>query len=244
MRRIGLLWAVVAVIVLPPVIGGCSKTEGTGAVSEQPKGPTGGAVGSGGAGANLRSDDAFVRDVALKNIAEIELSRIAVGKATNPDIKSFAQRMLDDHGAAADKLKSIVAGQIEWPDQLDEKQRKNATELGNKQSADFDREYAKAMVDGHQDLAAKLESRLDVQSLAQWKTAAAGRTQSRALSEPDVALRDVQVRPDTSDSPFTMKINQWAADTYPVTQKHLDTVRMLEIATKDGRRSRGLDSPP
>jgi hypothetical protein len=30
----------------------------------------------------------------------------------------------------------------------------------------------------------------------------------------------------------TMKINQWAADTYPVAQKHLDTARTLENATK------------
>jgi hypothetical protein len=88
------------------------------------------------------------------------------------------------------------------------------------------------MVDGHQDLAAKLESRLDVHSLADWKTAAAGHTQNKALPEPGVALRDVEVRPDKSDNEITMKINQWAADTYPVAQKHLDTARMLDNATK------------
>jgi hypothetical protein len=88
------------------------------------------------------------------------------------------------------------------------------------------------MVEGHQDLTAKLESRLDVQSLADWKTAAAGRTQNKALPEPNVALRDVEVRPDKSDHEITMKINQWAADTYPDAQKHLDTARTLENPTK------------
>jgi hypothetical protein len=29
-----------------------------------------------------------------------------------------------------------------------------------------------------------------------------------------------------------MKINQWAADTYPVAQKHLDAARTLENAAK------------
>ena len=87
------------------------------------------------------------------------------------------------------------------------------------------------MVEGHQDLAAKLESRLDVQSLADWKTAAAGRTDTKALPEPTIAMRDVQVRPNKSDIEVTIKINQWAADTYPVAQKHLDTARTLEIAT-------------
>jgi hypothetical protein len=29
-----------------------------------------------------------------------------------------------------------------------------------------------------------------------------------------------------------MKINQWAAETYPTTQKHLDSARALETAIK------------
>jgi hypothetical protein len=71
-----------------------------------------------------------------------------------------------------------------------------------------------------------------VQSVADWKTAAAGRTHSKALPEPKIAMGDVQVRPNKSDNEVTMRINQWAADTYPVAQKHLDTARTLENATK------------
>ena len=86
------------------------------------------------------------------------------------------------------------------------------------------------MVEGHHHLAAKLESRLDVQSLADWKTAAAGRADTKAMPEPKIAMRDVQVRANKSDDEVTMKINEWTADTYPVAQKHLDTARTLEIA--------------
>jgi putative membrane protein len=235
MRRTGLLWVAVAAMAVAIIISGCSKTEGTKPPSsEQPAGRSG-AVGTGGAGANL-SDEDFVRDVALKNMAEVELGRMALDKATNLDIKSFAQRMINDHGAAVQRLKSVMSGQpIQWPVQLDDNYRKTADELAKKQGANFDRDYVKAMVEGHQDLAAKLESRLDVQSLAEWKTAAAGRTASKALPEPEVAMRDVQVRPIKSDRDVTMKINQWAADTYPVAQKHLATARTLETATKKGR---------
>jgi putative membrane protein len=125
MRRTGLLW--VAAIAI--TISGCSKTEGTKPPSsEQPAGRSG-AAGTGGAGANL-SDDEFVRDVALKNMTEVELSRLALEKATNLHIKSYAQRMIDDHGAAGHKLKSVVSGQqIDWPVQLDDKHRKTADEL-------------------------------------------------------------------------------------------------------------------
>jgi putative membrane protein len=225
MRRTGLLWVAIAVGAI--VIGGCSKTPSEERVAR------GVGVGTGGAAANAKSDGEFVHDVAIMNMAEIELSRMALNKATSPDIKSFAQRLIDDHDAAGSKLKSVVSGHsIDWPAQLDEKHRELADELAKKQGADFDRDYTKAIIEGHQDLEARLESRLDVQSLADWKTAAAGRTESQALPEPKVEMRDVQLRPNKSGNELTMKINQWAAETYPIAQKHLDTARTLENATK------------
>ena len=219
MRRFALCRIAAAAVLV--ATAACSKP------AERPVG-----VGTGGAGATL-SDDEFVRDIAVKNMAEIELGRMALNKAASADIKAFAQTMIDEHGAAGDKLKSIVsATSLPWPAQLDDRHRKIVDELGREQGADFERDYMKAMVDGHQDLTAKLESRLDVQSLADWKTAAAGRTQGTALPEPNVALRDVQVRPLATGNELTRKINQWAAETYPVAQKHLDTARTLENAAK------------
>jgi putative membrane protein len=226
--------SLVTVAVLGIVSSGCSRTEAPKPASSEPLAGRPGAVGAGGAGAGL-TDGEFVRDVALKNMAEVELSRMALDKATTPTIKAFAQRLVDDHVSAGQNLRTALSGQtFDWPTQLDDKHRKPATELATKQGADFDHEFVKAMVEGHQDLAAKLESRLDVQSLAEWKTAAAGRTESKALPEPDIAMRDVQVRPNRSDREVTTKINQWAAETYPVVQKHLDTARTLETAAKRG----------
>ena len=230
MSRAGLLWVAVPAVLI--VMGGCSKSNRTDAPSAEQPGGRPAAVGTGGASADVKSDDDFVRDVALKNLAEIELSRMALEKATSPDIKSFAQRMIDEHGAAGNKLKSAASGvAIDWPAQLDDKLRKIAGELAEKHGADFDREYATAMIESHQDLAAKLESRLDVQSLADWKTAAAAHSNQRA-ARPQTQMGDVEVRPAKSDNDMTRKINQWAAETYPVAQKHLDAARTLENATK------------
>jgi putative membrane protein len=227
MRLTGLWWVTVAAV----VIGGCSENPKTSLAERPAARPP--AVGTGGAGADLKTDGDFVHDVAIMNMAEIELSRMALDKAVGPDIKAFAQSMVDDHGAAGNKLRTLVSGQpIDWPAQVDDRHRKTAEELARKQGADFDRDYVKAMVEGHQNLAALLESRLDVQSLGDWKTAAAGRTQSKALPEPKVEMRDVTVRPNKADSEITMKINQWAADTYPVAQKHLDSARTLANVTE------------
>ena len=232
MRRIGLLRVTVAALCI--VGSGCSRTEAPKAAASEPLAGRSGAVGAGGAGANLTDGD-FVRDVALKSMAEVQLSRMALDKATTPTLKVFAQRIIEDHESAGHQLKTALAGQpIEWPTQLDDKHRKTAADLAKQHGADFDRDYVKAMVEGHQDLAAKLESRLDVQSLAEWKTAAAGRAQTKALPEPDIAMRDVPLRPNKSDRDVTMKINQWAAEAYPFAQKHLDTARTLETAAKRG----------
>ena len=224
MRRTGLLHVSIAAGII--VIGGCSMPSDEHAAR-------GVAVGTGGAAANVQSDGEFVRDLVIMNMAEIELSRAALDKATSADLKAFAQKLIGDHEVAGDKLKSVVLGHsIEWPAQLDSKHRKTADELAKKQGPEFDRSYMEAMIEGHQDLAARLESRLDVQSLADWKTAAAGRTQTQALPEPKAEMRDVQPLPNKSGDELTMKINQWAAETYPVAQKHLDTARALENATK------------
>jgi putative membrane protein len=228
MKRTGLLWVAVAAI----IVGGCSKTEGTKTSSEQPA-PRPAAVGTGGAAADVNSDAEFVHDVAIMNMAEIELSRLALQKATSGDIKSFAQQMIDDHEAAGNTLKDLVSGHsIDWPAQLDDKHKETADDLAKKQGLDFDRDYAKAMVEGHQNFTAVLESRLDIQSVAEWKTAAAGRAQSKALPDPKVEMSDVKIRPNRGGNEFTTKINAWAADTYPVAQKHLDTARTLENAAK------------
>jgi len=226
MKRICLSWvAVVAVITI-----GCSRTERSKTDASEQR-PGGAAIGTGGV--VVKSDEDFVHDVAIMNMTEIELSRMALTKATSPDVRSFAQRMIDDHGAAGDKLKGVISAyQMQWPSQLDDEHRKSVDELAKKQAGDFDREYAKAMVHGHQDLVAKLESRLDVEALANWKAAAAGRTQSKEMPDPKAELRDVELRPEKSDRDRTAKISQWAVDTYPVTQKHLDTARTLEDATK------------
>ena len=225
MTRTGLLSLALALGTI--VLAGCSKTPSEERLAR------GVGVGTGGAAADVKGDAEFVQDVAIMHMAAIELSRIALNQATSPNIKAFAQQLIADHDAASAKLRSALSGRTSgWPAQLDEKHRRRADELTKKTGADFDREYVKAVIDGHQNLEARLESRLDVQSLADWKTAAAGRTQSQALPDPAVQMRDVQLRPNKSDNELTTKINQWAAETYPVAQKHLDTARTLENATE------------
>ena len=121
MKCTGLLRVAVAAVII--VSGGCSNSEGTKTPESEPPAERGAAVGAGGAGANLKSDGEFVHDVASKNMAEIELSRMALDKSTSPEVKAFAQMMIRDHGAAEDQLKE---GRLRTGDRLADPARRQA----------------------------------------------------------------------------------------------------------------------
>src|SRR5205814_8735826 len=73
MRRAGLMGVTITATIII-VISGCSKTERTKPPSSEQPAAYSDAVGTGGAGANLRSDEDFVHDVAVKTMAAVELS--------------------------------------------------------------------------------------------------------------------------------------------------------------------------
>src|SRR5919109_3253646 len=116
------------------------------------------------------ADKDFIHDAAIAGMAEVELGQMAADHATDPEVKKFAHMMVKDHTSAGEKLKTIATeNSIEWPTELDGKHRDKAQDLGKKQAAEFDRDYMGFMVDAHNDLIDKLESRIDKQNLSQWK---------------------------------------------------------------------------
>ena len=54
------------------------------------------------------SDKNFVNDILSDGMAEVETARLAKDHAANPDVKQFAQMMIDDNTQAGDQLKQIV----------------------------------------------------------------------------------------------------------------------------------------
>src|SRR6476619_7682948 len=55
---------------------------------------------AGTSGTLARSDHNFVNEAAIGGMAEVELGNLAKEKASNPDVKSFGERMASDHGKA------------------------------------------------------------------------------------------------------------------------------------------------
>jgi putative membrane protein len=49
-----------------------------------------------------------VNDILSDGMAEVETATLARERAANPDVKQFAQMMIDDHTKAGDQLKQIA----------------------------------------------------------------------------------------------------------------------------------------
>lgn len=109
------------------------------------------------------SDAAAMKSLAQGNLAEIELGKLAAAKAQSPDVKSFGQKMVDDHGRMYEELKALAkAKSVALPDVVSLKDLAGKKMLERHSGPDFDKSYLSEMVKDHekdlkevQDLAAK-----------------------------------------------------------------------------------------
>jgi putative membrane protein len=103
------------------------------------------------AGPVSKEDADWAVDVANAGMTEVELSKVAQTKATDPRLKSFADMMVNDHTQANDKLKQIAAAKnIALPADLSKDSQKKLDDLNKKQTGkDFDKEYRDDMLSDH-----------------------------------------------------------------------------------------------
>jgi putative membrane protein len=144
------------------------------------------------------SDPNFVSQAALGNMAEIQLGHLAMKNAQQADVKKFAQMMVDDHVKAQKELADAASGAgIQWPTQLDDRHRQLQQRLSGLKNEQFDREYMKAMVDGHRDVEKMLTERVG------------------------------EGGPGSDGTSLTGKVNQWAAKTLPAVRAHLEQAEQI-----------------
>jgi putative membrane protein len=102
-------------------------------------------------GIAVTAEDAkFATDAANGGLAEVALGKLAQTKATNPQVKSFADMMVTDHSKVNDELAAIAkAKNITLPAAPDADHQKKLDDLSKLSGKDFDKAYVDAMVDGH-----------------------------------------------------------------------------------------------
>ncbi|KFI06341.1 DUF4142 domain-containing protein [Massilia sp. BSC265] len=120
-----------------------------------------GAAGATGSGAAKLSaaDRKTITDMALSNMAEVETGKLALSKSQNPDVKTFAQQMIDDHGKALTEVQTLAQQKgVTLPTELDPKHKAISAKLEKLSGEAFDREYMKSVgVADHKDTHAKLQ---------------------------------------------------------------------------------------
>ncbi len=124
----------------------------------------GGNMSAGGQGmgrGTLSGDDRkFLMTAAMSGMKEVELSRMALTRASSEEVRRFAQQMVDEHTRANQELMQLAASKgVTLPTMPDTKLQSMLTRMGAMSGAEFDRAYLReAGVKEHRN-AAKLFER-------------------------------------------------------------------------------------
>ncbi|HTQ80691.1 MAG TPA: DUF4142 domain-containing protein [Thermoanaerobaculia bacterium] len=96
------------------------------------------------------ADKKFLTEAAQGGMAEVQLGQLAASNASDPDVKAFGQRMVDDHSKANHQLKELAMSKgVALPPEVDRSQKRDYDKLSRLSGPEFDRAYMKMMVSDH-----------------------------------------------------------------------------------------------
>jgi putative membrane protein len=120
---------------------------GTGAAQQQQMDQMG---GSSAAAAGATMDKRFVTKAMGGNLAEVQMGQLALEKSSDPQVKEFAQRMVDDHTKMQEQLKPIAQQMgVKVPDNPPKAAMKKMDKMKALSGDAFDQAYLKDMVKDH-----------------------------------------------------------------------------------------------
>jgi len=139
------------------------------------------------------ADETFAKKAAEGGMAEVKLGQLAEERGSNPAVKNFGRRMVQDHSKAGNELKSTASkANIDLPTGMDKSDQATYDRLSKLSGEAFDRAYARDMVNDHSKDVSEFQ-----------KEAKNGRDEN---------------------------IKNFAAQTLPTLQSHLDQARQMEQA--------------
>src|SRR4051794_4768099 len=95
-------------------------------------------------------DTKFVKEAAAGGMEEVELGKLAAAKASSADVKSFGQKMVDDHSKANNQLMQLASQKgIDLPKGQSVMAKHDSAKLAKLKGAAFDKAYMDMMVKDH-----------------------------------------------------------------------------------------------
>lgn len=139
------------------------------------------------------TDKTFATKAAQGGMAEVKLGQLAEEKASNPAVKQFGRRMVQDHSKANNELQSAASKEnLPLPNEMDKSDQATYDRLSKLSGEAFDKAYARDMVRDH---------------------------------SKDVAEFQKEAKNGHNEA-----IKNFAAQTLPTLQSHLDEARHMEQA--------------
>jgi putative membrane protein len=91
-----------------------------------------------------RGDRKFIEEAANSGMFEVQVAQLAASKASDPNVKSFASMLVDQHTAANNELVKIAnAKGVELPAAPKRSLRRDIEKLGKKNGDEFDRDFVR-----------------------------------------------------------------------------------------------------
>jgi putative membrane protein len=113
-----------------------------------------------------------IRKLAQDGYGEVKTAQLAKTRATNEEVKRFADRMIADHQKANDELLAIAKkkGFSIHTNEASAEANRNLEKLEKLKGQEFDREYARIVLEDHKKDVAELEraTKVDDAELKQW----------------------------------------------------------------------------
>jgi putative membrane protein len=158
----------------------------------------------------------FAQQAGTAGLTEVTLGKLAQERAQSAPVKAFADMMVRDHSKSGAELKQIVSRyNVDMPTTLDAEHQQLFDRLKALKGAEFEREYMKAMVDGHKKVKSLIASRVE--------NTAAHRDAHGATGTSGTAAADTKL---------DAGVNQWAASSLPRVSHHLEQAESISAQLK------------
>lgn len=95
------------------------------------------------------SDRRFVTKAAEDGMDEVQLAQLAAQRATNAEVRTYAQKLMSEHQQVNSEL-TQMAGQKNVKLDKDNEKDRAYKRLSKKSGADFDQEFVEHMIDEHE----------------------------------------------------------------------------------------------
>lgn len=213
-----------------------------------------------GGGTLAAADREFFTLAASSDMLEIETGRLALDKSQNANVRTFAQKMIDEHMKANETLRQVASSNgVTPPASISSAHAAHLQKLQGLSGAEFDGEYAAQIgVAGHQEAVALFErasreaANADVRALAEKALPGKrehlelGQTLAKTVGVNADRMKTANAPPDLSSLSATIASgpNNTTSTTGSGSTSGTDVSRSATATPSSSTGAAGSDTPP